>query len=62
MEIKSFLRIRPVSMANKDLYDISEDKKAITIKESMAAGSGMGVAKKRQVQNGPPTDSEFRFD
>ena len=38
MEIKTFLRIRPVSMANKELYEISEDSKSITIKESAVAG------------------------
>ncbi|CDW88015.1 inosine triphosphate pyrophosphatase-like [Stylonychia lemnae] len=61
MEIKTFLRVRPVSMANQELYEISEDSKSIVIKESVLASQGMG--RKKQVQmDGPPADSEFKFE
>lgn len=41
MEIKTFLRIRPLQITNKSLYSISEDKKTLTIKESAAAAGGL---------------------
>ena len=61
MEVKTYLRVRPVTSANKELFDISDDKKTLTIKESALASAGIGK-KKSAPADGPPVDSEFKFD
>ena len=61
MEIKTYLRIRPTALMNKDIYEVSEDARSVTIRESLAQATS-NSRKKQLSLDGPPADTTFKFD
>ena len=57
MEVKTFLRLRPVQQLSKAGYEVSEDSRTILIKEVLTQGLN-----RRKSIMGPPSDTEFTFD